>query len=44
MENVQRHLDTDTNWTEADSRRAMTRVAGFGAGLMVVSAIATAFL
>lgn len=44
MENLQRHLDTSTDWTEMDSRRAMTRVTGVGAGLMVVSALATGFL
>lgn len=35
IENMQRHLDATTDWTEHDSRRAMTRVAGFGLGVMV---------
>lgn len=35
FEAMQAHLDTGTDWTEADSRRAMTRIAGFGGGLMV---------
>lgn len=35
VEAVQRHLDTGLNWTEADSRRAMARISGAGAGGMV---------
>lgn len=35
IENLQRHLDATTDWTERDSRRAMTRVGGFGLGVMV---------
>lgn len=35
VEDVQRHLDTGINWTEADSRRAMARISGAGAGGMV---------
>ena len=35
IENMQRHLDTGSDWTERDSRRAMARVAGFGLGVMV---------
>jgi hypothetical protein len=37
VENMQRHLDTGSDWTEADSRRAMARVAsaGFGVALVV---------
>lgn len=35
IENMQRHLETNTDWTEPDSRRAMARVAAFGLGLMV---------
>jgi hypothetical protein len=44
MENLQRHLDTDTNWTESDSRRAMARITGFGLGLMVSASFGTVFL
>ena len=35
VEAMQRHLDTGSDWTEADSRRAMARTVGFGAGLMI---------
>jgi hypothetical protein len=34
IENAQRHLDVRTDWSERDSRRAMARLAGFGAGVM----------
>ncbi len=34
IENAQRLVDADTGWTERRSRRAMARVAGFGAGVM----------
>ena len=40
IENMQRHLDTGSDWTERDSRRAMTRVAGFGLGVMVGASLA----
>jgi hypothetical protein len=35
IENLQTHLDTGSDWTEAKSRRAMARVGGFGAGVML---------
>lgn len=35
VENMKTHLDLSTDWTEADSRRAMARLGGFGAGVMV---------
>jgi hypothetical protein len=35
IENAQAYMETDTDWSERDSRRAMTRIAGFGAGVMV---------
>ena len=35
IENMQRYLETGSDWTERDSRRAMTRIAGFGGGVMV---------
>ncbi|WP_433625993.1 DUF7268 family protein [Halomicrococcus sp. NG-SE-24] len=35
IEHMQDHMDTATNWTEADSRRAMTVVGSVGAGGMV---------
>ncbi len=44
VETMQRHLDTDTDWTEADSRRAMARIGGFGAGWMVGASLAAALL
>ena len=33
MENLQRHLDTGTDWSETESRRAMVRVASAGLGV-----------
>lgn len=42
FEAMQAHLDTDTNWTEADSRRAMARVGGFGAGAVLATGIVEA--
>ncbi|WP_135820550.1 DUF7268 family protein [Halostella litorea] len=41
FENMQRYLDTGSNWTESDSRRAMGRIAGFGLGVMVAASLAT---
>jgi hypothetical protein len=41
IENLQHHLDTNTRWTEADSRRAMALVGGTGFGWMVGVAIAS---
>ena len=40
FENMQEHLDTNTNWTEADSRRAMARIGGFGGGAMLATGVA----
>lgn len=37
VEAMQAHLDTGTDWTEAKSRRAMARIAGFGVGVMLAS-------
>lgn len=42
FEAMQEHLDTGTDWTEADSRRAMARIGGFGFGGMVVTGVAEA--
>jgi hypothetical protein len=42
IENAQRYIDTDTDWSEDDSRRAMTRVGSFGAGLMLAVPSVTA--
>lgn len=39
VEHAKRHLDLRTDWTEADSRRAMARIGGFGAGVMVGVAV-----
>lgn len=44
IEAMQRHLDTASEWTEADSRRAMARLCGFGAGVMAGVVVATMFL
>ncbi|USZ74544.1 hypothetical protein NGM07_13960 [Halorussus vallis] len=41
IENAQEHLDVSSNWSEADSRRAMTLLAGVGVGGMVGSVLAT---
>ncbi|EMA01595.1 DUF7268 family protein [Haloferax denitrificans] len=35
IESMQAHLDTGTGWTEADARRAMARILGFGLGVML---------
>ena len=37
LEAMQTHLDTASDWTEADSRRAMARIGGFGAGVMLAA-------
>ena len=42
IENAQRYMETDTDWSEDDSRRAMTRVGSFGAGLMLAVPLVTA--
>lgn len=39
IEAAQEHLDADTNWTERRSRRAMARIGGFGAGMMLVAPV-----
>jgi len=39
FEAMQEHLDTGTDWTEADSRRAMARIGGFGAGAMLATGV-----
>ncbi|RJS96299.1 hypothetical protein [Halococcus sp. IIIV-5B] len=41
IESLQTYLDADSDWTEADSRRAMTRISGFGAGVMVGVVVVT---
>ncbi len=41
IENMQRYMKTRSNWTEADSRRAMTRLIGFGLGVMLVASVST---
>ena len=35
IETMQDFLDTKTEWTEPDARRAMTRILGFGLGVML---------
>ena len=39
IEAAQEHLDVGSGWTERRSRRAMARVGGFGAGMMVVAPV-----
>ena len=39
VEHMQEYLDTNSDWTEANSRRAMARIGGFGAGVMAGSAV-----
>lgn len=39
IENMQTYMGTATGWTEADSRRAMARLLGFGLGVMVVAPV-----
>jgi hypothetical protein len=42
IEAMQAHLETDTNWTEARSRRAMARIGGFGAGAVLATGVVEA--
>ena len=42
MENIQHYLDTNTSWTEEESRRAMARIGGAGFGWMLGVTITTA--
>lgn len=44
VENAKRHLDLNTDWTEADSRRAMARFIGVGVGLMAGVALVGSLL
>jgi len=39
IEAAQDHLDADAGWTERRSRRAMARIGGFGAGMMLVATV-----
>lgn len=39
LETMQEHLDTTSGWTERDSRRAMARIGGFGAGVMLAAVV-----
>lgn len=39
IENMQTYMGTSTGWTEADSRRAMARLLGFGLGVMIVAPV-----
>jgi hypothetical protein len=39
IEAAQERLDADTDWTERRSRRAMARIGGFGAGMMLVAPV-----
>ncbi len=44
IENMQEYLDSNTNWTEADSRRAMTVITSVGAGWMLGVSVMTPVL
>jgi len=44
IENMQRYMDTGAGWSEADSRRAMARIGGFGAGVMVGASVVASAL
>lgn len=39
IEAAQEHLDVNSGWTERRSRRAMARIVGFGAGIMLVAPV-----
>ena len=41
IENMQTYMDTSTEWSETDSRRAMTILGGVGVGGMVGASVAT---
>ncbi|QLG60778.1 DUF7268 family protein [Halorarum salinum] len=42
IETMHRYMDTGSDWTEEKSRRAMARVGGAGAGVMVGSGLVDA--
>jgi hypothetical protein len=44
VETTQEYMETGSNWTEADSRRAMARILGFGVGGMVGAIAGTMLL
>lgn len=41
IENLQYYLNTGTEWSEADSRQAMTLLSGVGLGGMLVATVVT---
>ena len=41
VESMQEYMDTNTNWTEADSRQAMAILGSVGLGGMVGASLAT---
>ncbi|KAA9399793.1 hypothetical protein Har1130_01560 [Haloarcula sp. CBA1130] len=42
IEAMQEQMDTRSNWTERDSRRAMARICGSGGGIMVGASLVAA--
>ncbi|MFB6224040.1 MAG: hypothetical protein ABEH86_10280 [Haloarcula sp.] len=44
IEAMQEHMDTQSDWTERDSRRAMARLCGAGSGIMIGTSVAAALL
>jgi len=43
LDSMQRHLGDDTAWTQASARRAMTRLIGFGIGMMITASLFETF-
>jgi len=39
LDSMKQHLGADTAWTQANARRAMTRLLGFGIGVMLVASL-----
>ena len=44
VEDMQRHLETNTDWSEADSRRAMAVLGAVGFGAMVGVSVVSSLL
>ncbi|RNJ27082.1 DUF7268 family protein [Halosegnis longus] len=39
LDSMKQHLGADTAWTQANARRAMTRLLGFGVGIMLAASL-----
>jgi len=44
LKNMRQYMDARGDWSENDSRRAMARVGGFGAGMMLGTSVVAAVL